>query len=331
MNLIGEFQNIINEYLNYFFVISDTSVYNYVVKFVIFLASSLINKSHSINLHQHKENFNTNKLKTSLTRKTKFQHTQKQNKNKNPDRFFTSPCTPHTAPWGRPGCKASHICSTFNTKNKTKPINVPIKNPTKSIKEHIFIKLHKAKTKNNKHSHSYTVRCESPSSSLVLESTIIILSPNILKLRIVLKRVNSALPFYSVSTLNIIMVRKKQLLSSMELSPTSDRFLRPIVPPHSNLHVVPIVSLDLLDACHVRRLTCVRWSHQYTIPSCPKHQKSKICQKTKNKEKIFIFLKTPNEKKRHFLWWVVVKVCTNLWQLWWCLWWCRLPSLFSQV
>ena len=98
MNLIGEFQNIINEYLNYFFVISDTSVYNYVVKFVIFLASSLINKSQSINLHQHKENFNTNKLKTSLTRKTKFQHTQKQNKNKNPDRFFTSPCTPHTAP-----------------------------------------------------------------------------------------------------------------------------------------------------------------------------------------------------------------------------------------
>ena len=158
----------------------------------------------------------------------------------------------------------------------------------------------------NKHSHSHTVWCEPPSSSLILESTIVILSPNILKLSIVLERVNRALPFYSVSTLNIIVVRKEQLFSSMELSPPSDRFLRSIVPPHSNFDVVPIVCLDLLDACHVWRLTCVRWSHEHTIPSCPKPQKTK--KKKKKQITFFFFFFWKPRWKKTFLWDGVVLV-----------------------
>lgn len=134
--------------------------------------------------------------------------------------------------------------------------------------------FHQARNpKRTKNSHSHSVWGEPPSSSLVLKSAIVILSPNILKLGVVLERVNRALPFDSVSALHVVVVGQEQLLSSVELSPPSDRLLGPIVPPHPHLHVVPTIHLDLLYACYVWGLSRVRWSHQHTITSCQNQPK----------------------------------------------------------
>ncbi|GMP25187.1 hypothetical protein CsSME_00002171 [Camellia sinensis var. sinensis] len=66
------------------------------------------------------------------------------------------------------------------------------------------------------------------------------------------------------------MVRQEQLFRSMELSPTTHRLLRPVVPPHPNLDIAPIIRLNLLRKRHVWGCIVVRWSHHHAIPSSEK-------------------------------------------------------------
>jgi len=119
-----------------------------------------------------------------------------------------------------------------------------------------------------RNSHSNTVRSESPSGSLVLKSTIVILSTHILELGVVLERVYYAFAFDGVRTLHIIVVGEKKLFGTMELSATPNGLFGSVVPPHTHLHVVPVVLLDLLHARHVRGLGRVRWPHQNAITGC---------------------------------------------------------------
>nr|AFK38213.1 unknown [Lotus japonicus] len=102
--------------------------------------------------------------------------------------------------------------------------------------------------------HSNAIGSESPSSSLVIKSTIVILSTNMPKLSIVLERVHNTLSFNGMSTLNIQMVRQKKLLDTMKLPATSNRLFRPVILPHPHPHVAPVILLDLLHTRHVRWL-----------------------------------------------------------------------------
>lgn len=133
-------------------------------------------------------------------------------------------------------------------------------------------------------SHSNTVRSESPSGSLVLKSTIVILSTHILQLGVVLERVYYAFSFNGVSTLHIIVVGEKKLFGTMELSSTPNGLFGSVVPPHTHLHVVPVVLLDLLHARHVRGLRSVRGPHQNAIASCSSKEPNAVNDKPTSKK-----------------------------------------------
>lgn len=115
--------------------------------------------------------------------------------------------------------------------------------------------------------HSNAVRRESTGGGLVFESAKVVLGTDILKLGVVLEGVNSAFSLNGVSALSVVVVGEEELLRAVELSPATNGLFRPVVPPDSDLNVVPMVGLDLLYSRHVRRLVGVRRSHQNTVTS----------------------------------------------------------------
>ncbi|KAL0904604.1 hypothetical protein M5K25_026732 [Dendrobium thyrsiflorum] len=116
--------------------------------------------------------------------------------------------------------------------------------------------------------HSDTIRSESTGSGLVFKTAEIVLGPHILQLGVVLEGVDDALSLNGVCTLDVVVIREEELLCSMELPPAANGFLRPVVPPNPNLHVVAMVGIDLLHASNVWRLVGVRRPHQHAVPSC---------------------------------------------------------------
>lgn len=116
--------------------------------------------------------------------------------------------------------------------------------------------------------HSNTIGSESTGGSLVFKTAEIVLGPHIFELGVVLEGVYNALSFNGVCALDVVVVRKEELLRPMKLPSAAYRFFRPVVPPNPNLHIVTMVRLDLLHARNIRRLVCVRRSHQHAVPSC---------------------------------------------------------------
>lgn len=68
-----------------------------------------------------------------------------------------------------------------------------------------------------------------------------------------------------MSALNVVVVRKEELLRSVELPPPSNGLLGTVVPPDPDLDIVPAVGLDLLDEGNIRRLPSVGRPHQDAI------------------------------------------------------------------
>ncbi|GER48149.1 DNA gyrase subunit B [Striga asiatica] len=103
-----------------------------------------------------------------------------------------------------------------------------------------------------KHSHRHSIWKEISRSGFVLKTAVVIIGTHILQLGVIFERVHDALSLNGVSTLNVIMIRQEQFLSSMELSPSSSSLLWSIVPSHPNFHTVTVISLDFLDTRHIR-------------------------------------------------------------------------------
>lgn len=114
--------------------------------------------------------------------------------------------------------------------------------------------------------HDYTIRDEAPRGGLVLEAAEEVLDTNVLQLGVVLEGVNSALPLDGVGALNVVVVRKEELLGAMKLAAAANRLLGTIVPPDPDLHVIAMVCLDFLHARHIRRLIRVRRAHENAVP-----------------------------------------------------------------
>lgn len=156
----------------------------------------------------------------------------------------TSLCILHIVPWDHQGCRASHTYNTFKIKT-SQSIQVLVN----TTKHNFQLLLRKGwssielSSKAIRNSHSNTVRSKPPCGSFVLEPAKIILRGHILQFGVVLKRVHYALPFDGVCTLHIKVIWQEQLFGPMELSATTNRLLRSVIPSNSDLHIIPVISL----------------------------------------------------------------------------------------
>lgn len=117
--------------------------------------------------------------------------------------------------------------------------------------------------------HSNSIRIESTGGRIILKTTKEVIVANGIKFSIALEAVDRTLALDGISTLDIVMIGQEHLFGAMELSATSDRLLRPVIPPDVDLNVgASTIGLDLLHSRHIGRLRGVGRPHQHAIAGC---------------------------------------------------------------
>lgn len=125
------------------------------------------------------------------------------------------------------------------------------------------------KERKNSHLHSNSVRVEGPCWGIIFEATEEVIVAYGIEFCVALETVNRTLALNCVGALNIIVIGEEDLLGAMELTTTTDRLLRSVVPSNMNFHVgSPAVGLDLLHSGYIRRLRGVCRPHQHAFSSC---------------------------------------------------------------
>lgn len=115
--------------------------------------------------------------------------------------------------------------------------------------------------------HGDTIGIERAGGGVVLETAEEVVVADGVELGVALEAVDRTLALDGVGALQVEVVGEEDLLGAVELPPAADRFLRPVVPSHVDLHVGPApVRLDPFDLRHVGRLRGIRRPHEHAVP-----------------------------------------------------------------
>jgi hypothetical protein len=103
--------------------------------------------------------------------------------------------------------------------------------------------------------HSHPIGNEPSGCSIVFKVEEIVFRADVVQFGVVLESMHTAFSLNCIDALLVEMIRKEELLCAVELATTSYRLLRPIIPPHTDLHKAsPTIGFYLLHPSYVRWL-----------------------------------------------------------------------------